>query len=270
MSEPPHGLVASVMNRVYEQESNKLYGYTLLINDVYCIINKDSLLEKVRSLQLHLSNAKVCRDGKLTSLYSTYIPTLYMERKHISNFGSTTVVQIFCTSGKITCALVYEKARMTQSNDIDIDKLQVNGLQFGYNVAVGKIFTDNLANHVYSNFRLVNDRILPAQRYVQFSKFRPKLLNILNSNHLRTEKLCKGTVIKEINTRTTKISFKHITDNEVLNNIILALIYDRLNTNISFIVDKIKENEIVITSSFGSDNLQKAIATAFLYDEDLH
>ncbi len=258
-----HSLTASVMNRVYEKETGKLYGYTLLINDIYCILEKDSLLEKVRSLQLHLSNAKVCKDGKVVSLYNSYIPISRMDMDEIKNFGSTTVIQMFCTCGKMTCALVYEKARLTCEKDTNINNTCVKGLPLGYNLAVGKKFRDNLKNNVYSNYRIVNDRILPPHKCEQFAALRQRLLDILKQNGMYKDNIKHRLEVKTLSERTSKITLKNMGDNEVIANIIWALIVDKLNAAFIFITDKFEKYELLITGGFGEEKILSVLENAF-------
>lgn len=258
-----HSLTASVMNRVYEKETGKLYGYTIMINEIYCILEKDSLLEKVRSLQLHLSNAKVCKDGKVVSLYTSYIPISRMERDEIRNFGATTVIQMFCTSGKMTCALVYEKARLTGEKDTNINNTCVKGLPLGYNIAVGKKFMNNLKNNVYSNYRIVNDRILPPYKCEQFTALRQRLLDILKQNGMYKDNIKHRLEVKTLSDRTSKIVLKNMGDNEVIANIIWALIVDKLNEAFLFITDKFEKYELLITGGFGEEKLLSVLETAF-------
>lgn len=258
-----HCLTATVINRVYEKESNRLYGYTLLIGEIYHIINKDSLLEKVRSLQLQLSNAKISKDGKVVSLYNNYIPTTNMSRKDIESFGSTTVIQLFCTNGKNTCALVYEKNKLMRSGHNNLEEIRVNGFNLGYNIAVGKIFNDNLEKHVYSNCRLIDSRIVPYHKYEQFSKLKPQLINILKLNGIYAKSLANKIEVTKVTDRISKISLRKLKYNEVIINIIWALIYDRLNSILSFSTDRFNSEELVITERFNGDKVILAIRTAF-------
>ena len=262
-AESLHSLTASILNRVYEKETNKLYGYTLMVNDGYYIIPKNSLLEKVRSSQLHLSNAKVCKDGKVVSLYNSYIPISNMDRKAIMSFGTSTVVQLFCTSGKITCAVVYEKGRLMDASENTIGVIQVQGFPLGYNVAVGKIFSENLRNNFYSNCRLSNDKMCPSQRYTQFDKTRKFFIDVLKLNRVNLQSLPSKIEVKAFNDRTYKISLKKLPYNEVLMNIMWALIYDRLNAEVSFITDRFDNEELVISASFGANKIGSIIENAF-------